>query len=164
MRYLMQFNRYLNYMLLVIGGASLVFLTGLAAANMLLRLVYVPLQGTYELIGFCAAVVAAFGFSYTQIRKDHIIVDIITNKFSREINTLLDKVNYLVSTTFFGIVAWQAYLYGMKILATGELSETLKIVFHPFILAVSFGFACLSLTLFIDFLRALLEPPKERDV
>jgi TRAP-type C4-dicarboxylate transport system permease small subunit len=163
MRYLVQFNRYLNYVLLVIGGASLIFLTGLATANMLLRLVYTPLQGSYELIGFFAAVVAAFAFSYAQIRKDHIIVDIITNKFSREINALLDKVNYLVSATFFGIVAWQVFLYGMKILATGELSETLKIVFHPFILAVAFGFACLSFTLFIDFLRALLEPPKKRD-
>jgi len=43
----------------------------------------------------------------------------------------------------------------MKISKSGEVSETLKIVFHPFIYSVSFGFAIFSLTLLIDFLKEL---------
>lgn len=163
MRYLLQFNKYLNYVLLAVGGASLVLLTGLAVANMVLRLVGAPLQGSYELIGFCAAVSAALAFSYSQIRRDHIIVDIVTSKLSKTVNNILDKLNYMVSMTFFGIVAWQVYLYGVKIFVTGELSETLKVIFYPFIFAVSLGFACLSLTLLLDFFRALVEPSEERD-
>lgn len=162
MGYLLRANKYLNYGLLAVAGVSLLFLTGLAASNMLLRLFGAPLHGSYELIGFCAAVVAGFSFSYSQIRRDHILVDILTSRFSKDANNVLDKFNYIVSTVFFAIVAWQVYLYGRKLIATGELSETLKVVFYPFVLAVSFGFACLALTLLIDFLTALLEPPKER--
>jgi hypothetical protein len=41
----------------------------------------------------------------------------------------------------------------MKISNSGEVSETLKIVFHPIIYCVALGFAVFSLTLIIDFLK-----------
>jgi hypothetical protein len=43
----------------------------------------------------------------------------------------------------------------MKISKSGEVSETLKIVFHPFIYCVAFGFAVFALTLIIDFIKNL---------
>jgi hypothetical protein len=43
----------------------------------------------------------------------------------------------------------------MKISKSGEVSETLKIMFHPFIYSVSLGFAVFSLTLILDFLENL---------
>ena len=53
---------------------------------------------------------------------------------------------------FFGVVSWQIYTWGMKIWESGELSETLKIIYHPFIFAVSLGFASLSLTALAQFI------------
>jgi hypothetical protein len=41
----------------------------------------------------------------------------------------------------------------MKISKSGEVSETLKIIFHPFVYSVAVGFAVFSLTLIIDFLK-----------
>jgi hypothetical protein len=52
-------------------------------------------------------------------------------------------------------VSWQVFAWGIKISKSGEVSETLKIVFHPFIYSVAFGFAVFSLTLIIDFLKNL---------
>jgi len=89
------------------------------------------------------------------MRKDQIIVTIFTDKFSKKTNRYLDILNYFVNTVFFFIVAREILKWGMKIGRTGELSETLKIIYHPFIYCLFFGFAMLSFCLFVDLLRAI---------
>jgi TRAP-type C4-dicarboxylate transport system permease small subunit len=111
-------------------------------------------RGAYETVGFLGAIVIAFALGYTQKRKDHIVVDILTAKFPKRVNRVLDGINYFITMIFFAIISWQVLVWGMKISRSGEVSETLKIVFHPFIYSVSFGFAVFSLTLIIDFLKS----------
>ena len=155
MVFLIRFNTYLNKVLAVFSGFAIVTLTGIAAANMLLRVIYVPINGSYQLIGFCGAVATGFALGYTQIRKDQIIVTIFTDKFSHKTNKMLDGLNYFVNMIFFFIVSRETLKWGIKIARTGELSETLKIIYYPFIYCLSLGFAVLSFTLLIDFLKVL---------
>jgi TRAP-type C4-dicarboxylate transport system permease small subunit len=149
---LIKLNYHLNRFLILLGGIAVVALTTLAAANMLLRMFLTPINGSYELISFCGAVAIAFALGYTQIKKNHIIVNIFTDKFSKKANSILDGINYFVNMLFFGLVAWETLKWGMKIARTGEVSETLKIVYHPFVYCVAFGFGVLALTLCIDFI------------
>ncbi len=153
MKYIIKFNGYLNKFLAFFSGLAVVILTGIAAGNMLLRIVYVPINGSYELIGFFGAVSVGFALGYTQIRKDHIIVTIFTDSYPKALTPFLDGINYLVNMFFFSLVSWQTYKWGLKIERTGELSETLKIMFHPFVYCLAIGFAALTLTLAIDFIR-----------
>jgi TRAP-type C4-dicarboxylate transport system permease small subunit len=127
----------------------------IATTNAFLRIPFIKStwRGAYEIVGFLGAIVIAFALGYSQKRKDHIVVDILTEKFPKRINRVLDGINYFITTIFFAIVSWQVFVWGMKISRSGEVSETLKIVFHPFIYGVSFGFAVFSLTLIIDFLK-----------
>ncbi|MDD5207266.1 MAG: TRAP transporter small permease, partial [Desulfobacterales bacterium] len=69
-------------------------------------------------------------------------------------------IGYLITMIFFAVIAWVIFRWGIRIAQSGELSETLKVIYYPFIFSVSIGFGFLSLTLVIDFLNALLE--KER--
>jgi hypothetical protein len=62
---------------------------------------------------------------------------------------------------FFGAVAWEVFVWGRKIAAYGELSETLKIIYHPFVYGVSLGFALLSLALLVDFITTLFAPGRK---
>jgi hypothetical protein len=73
-------------------------------------------------------------------------------------------INYLVTLVFFGIVSWQVFVWGFKIWQVGELSETLKVIFYPFVLAVGLGFAVLTLVLLNDLLRTLFSPVERTDV
>jgi TRAP-type C4-dicarboxylate transport system permease small subunit len=155
MKFLEALNAFLNKTLLIVGGIAVLCLMTLATGNVVLRIFQVPYKGAYELVSFLGAVVIAFALGYTQKRKDHIVVDILTDKFSKKINRVLDSINYLVTMVFFGLISWQIYLWGMKIWESGEVSETLKIMYHPFIFSVSLGFAVLSLTIFIDFLKTI---------
>jgi len=136
------------------GSVAVLLLMSLATVNVVARFFFnAPYRGAYELVGFLGAIVIAFALGYTQKRKDHIVVDILTEKFPKGVNKILDGVNYFITTIFFAIVSWQVFVWGMKISKSGEVSETLKIIFHPFVYSVAVGFAVFSLTLIIDFLK-----------
>jgi TRAP-type C4-dicarboxylate transport system permease small subunit len=157
MNCLEKINDFLNKILMVLGGVAVLLLMSVATVNAFLRipLIKSTWRGAYETVGFLGALVIAFALGYTQKRKDHIVVDILTEKFPKRVNRVLDGINYFITTIFFAIVSWQVFVWGMKISKSGEVSETLKIVFHPFIYSVSFGFAVFSLTLIIDFVKNL---------
>jgi TRAP-type C4-dicarboxylate transport system permease small subunit len=150
-------NDFLNKILMVIGSLAVLLLMSIATVNASLRLPFIKStwRGAYETVGFLGAIVIAFALGYTQKRKDHIVVDILTEKFPKRANRILDGINYLITMVFFAMVSWQVFVWGVKISNSGEVSETLKIVFHPFVFSVSFGFAVFSLTLLIDFVKNL---------
>jgi TRAP-type C4-dicarboxylate transport system permease small subunit len=155
MSYLEKINDFLNRILLVVGSVAVLLLMSIATVNAFMRLPFLKTtwRGAYETVGFLGAIVIAFALGYTQKRKDHIVVDILTEKFPKRVNRVLDGINYFITTIFFAIVSWQVFVWGMKISKSGEVSETLKIMFHPFVYSVSLGFAVFSLTLIIDFLK-----------
>jgi TRAP-type C4-dicarboxylate transport system permease small subunit len=156
MSYLEKVNVFLNKILLIIGSVAVLSLMSLATGNVVLRFFFnAPYRGAYEVVGFLGAIVIAFALGYTQKRKDHIVVDILTERFPKRVNRILDGINYLITTLFFAIVSWQIFVWGMKISKSGEVSETIKIIFHPFIYCVAVGFVVFSLTLMIDFLKNL---------
>ena len=155
MNHFEKISDFLNKILVFVGSVAVLLLMAIATTNAFLRIPFIKStwRGAYETVGFLGAIVIAFALGYTQKRKDHIVVDILTEKFPKRVNRLLDGVNYFITTIFFAIVSWQVFVWGMKISRSGEVSETLKIVFHPFIYSVAFGFAVFSLTLIIDFLK-----------
>ena len=149
-------NVFLNRILMILGSVAVLALMSLATVNVILRFFFsAPYRGAYEVVGFLGAIVIAFALGFTQKKKNHIVVDILTERFPKRVNRVLDGINYFVTTIFFGIVSWQVFVWGMKISRSGEVSETIKIIFHPFIYCVVFGFAVFSLTLMIDFLKNL---------
>ncbi len=150
MKYLERLNIALNGILMILGGVAVFALMCVATMNVVLRIFHAPYRGAYEVVSFLGAVVIAFALGYTEKRKGNIIVEILTERFPKKIQRVLEGGSYIISGTFFACVSWQIYEWGMKIMGSGELSETLKIVYHPFVFAVSFGFAALSLTLFVD--------------
>ena len=138
--------------LMIAGGAALAALTLLATANVGLRIVHAPVSGTYEIVSFLGAVVTAGALGYTQKRKDHIVVDILSDRFPAPVKRVLDGASHAVTLVLFSIVSWRTFAWGRRLIETGELSETLKIAYYPFVFLVSLGFAALALTLLLDLL------------
>ena len=141
--------------LMIAGGVSLLALTLLATTNVALRIFQVPASGTYEVVSFLGAIVTAGALGYTQKRKDHIVVDILSDKFPAPVKRVLDRVSYALILAFFSIVSWQTFVYGKRLMLTGEVSETLKIAYYPFVFLVSAGFAVLALTALLDLVETI---------
>lgn len=139
---------------MVAGGVALLVLTLLATMNVALRIFQVPVSGTYEVVSFLGAIVTAGALGYTQKRKDHIVVDILSDKFPAPVKRILDRVSNVLILVFFVVVSWQTFVYGKRLMLTRELSETLKIAYYPFVFLVSIGFAVLALTIFLDLIES----------
>ena len=152
----------LRRFLMIAGGVSLLALTLLATMNVALRIFRVPVSGTYEVVSFLGAVVTAGALGYTQKRKDHIVVDILSEKFPAPVKRVLDRMSYLLILVFFSIVSWQTFVYAKRLMRTGELSETLKIAYYPFVFLVGIGFAVLSLTSFLDLIETFWTREEKR--
>ena len=141
--------------MMIVGGVSLLAITLLATMNVALRIFQVPVSGSYEVVSFLGAIVTAGALGHTQKRKDHIVVDILSDKFPSKVKRVLDRVSYLLILVFFSIVSWQTFVYGKRLMRTGELSETLKIAYYPFVFLVGIGFAVLALTSFLDLIETI---------
>ena len=145
--------RFLNYFLTRIAGLFLVAMIILTCANILLRLVWTPIPGTFELMGLFGSVVTAFALGYTQTRRGHIAVDILINTFSKNTKTVLNIINNIICMLFFGIAVWQIAKKATTLLTSGEVTETLRIVYYPFTYAVALGCLVLSLVFLADLIR-----------
>ncbi len=149
----------LNRVFVFIAAIALIMMMFLGFGNVLFRTVWKPIEGTYELIGFLGSVTTALALGYTQIRKSHIAVDIITSHYSKRWKKITNGISYLVTAVFFALAAWQTELWGTNVWHTGERSETLRIIFFPFVYVVALGFAFLAFILILDFITLFKKEP-----
>jgi len=155
MELLDKISRVLNEILIGIAGVFLVVMILLTCGNIFLRLVWTPVKGTFELMGFFGAIVTASALGYTQIKRGHIGIDIVVNQFSAKTQRILSGINYFICMVFFGIAGWQIAKWATVLWKTGEVTETLRIIFYPFTYGVAFGCFVLTLVLFVDLLKVL---------
>lgn len=146
----------LTRVLLWMGGFFLVAMIVLTCANISFRLVWIPVKGTYELMGFFGAIVTAFALSYTQMRRGHIAVDVLINTFPKTTRKIIDIFNHTLCCLFFCIAAWQVAIKAATLMHTGEVTETLRIIYYPFTYGVAFGCVSLSLILFRDLIKTII--------
>jgi len=156
MDFLEKVSRLLNQGLLWIAGCLLAVMIILTCGNIFFRIVWVPIRGTFELMGYLGAVVTAFALGYTQIRHGHIAVDIVVLGFPKKIQGLLNAINCIICTAFFSIIGWQIAKYATNLWRTGEVTETLRIIYYPFAYAVAFGCFSLSLVFLVEGLKSFL--------
>ena len=149
-------HHFINRFFLIVAGISILCIMVLGAANVILRLFKIPFSGTYEMVGFFGSILVAFTLSETQRCKDHVMVDFISRKFSMKTIKWLDIFQYSLSIVFFALITGKLFFYGIDTWQSGEMSETLKIAYYPFILSVSLGFALLCFTLVIDLIKTIM--------
>jgi len=136
-----------------LAGISLLLMVALVVANTILRTVLVPIQGASEIVGWLGAVTVAFALGYTQLEKGHVAIDLLVQKFPRVLQRAVEVVVQLINTLFSAWISWQLIKYGINVMNTSQLSQTLQVAFYPLIFAVSVGFMGMTLVFLTDFLK-----------
>ncbi len=149
-------SQFLNQALMWIAGVFLVGMIVLTCANVFLRVVWMPVRGTFELMGFFGAIVTAFALGYTQIKRGHIAVDILTKRFSRKAQRISNSISSFICMVFFGMVSWQIAKWATSLRELGEVTETLQIGYYPFTYGVAIGCIILALVFFVDLMKVLI--------
>jgi TRAP-type C4-dicarboxylate transport system permease small subunit len=155
MNLLDRINRNFSNALVFVGGIFLMGMIVLTCLNIFLRLVWRPISGTYELMGYFGAVAAGFALGFTQLKRGHISVDILVNSFSQKTRGFLRAASSLICAVFFAMAAWQLTLKAGILWSTGEVTETLRVIYYPFTYALALGCASLVIALVVEFVRSL---------
>ena len=140
----------MNHAFIFVAGTFMVAMILITCTNIFSRLVWVPVKGTFELMGFFGAVVTAFALGYTQAKKAHISVDILVNRFPKRVQKFINGINCVICMIFFTLGGWQIVKLANKLRTSGEVTETLRIIYYPFTYGVALGCFLLSLVLLVE--------------
>jgi len=144
--YLERMNRFLLYCSCLV----LLLTMSMAVLNMVLRPMGRPLSGSFELLGFGSALIAALGLGYSQDEKSHISVDLLFRHLSPGLQRLLEGTGLAACALFFAMAFYRIMGLAHTMYSTGEVSETLRIPYYPVVAVVAVGFLALSVTLIKD--------------
>ncbi|OPY77633.1 MAG: Tripartite ATP-independent periplasmic transporter [Syntrophorhabdus sp. PtaU1.Bin058] len=129
-------NRYIY----LFAGFALMFMMLLTVADVILREFDHPIVGTYELVGFSAAVVIGFCIPYTTSMRGHITVDFLTMRMSAKIQKMLLIITRLFGIFLFVFMGYNLFIMGSDLLKSGEVSLTIQMPFYP--IAFGIGVCC----------------------
>ena len=158
MSVLEKISEILSRVLTIFAGIFLAAMILITCLNVFSRLFWDPIKGTYELMGYFGALVTAFALGYTQMKKAHIAVDVLVTLFPPKTQLILQGINCLICTIFFSVAGWQIGKLAKTLWQTGEITETLRIIYYPFTYGVALGCCLLALVLLVEFLKLIFAP------
>ena len=145
----------LNQGLAWVSAGCLLTTVLVIVGNAVMRITSAPFTGSTEVVGWLMAVTIAFGLGYTQVHRGYVDIEAVVERLPCGFQRCLKLVILLVSAVFFALVAWQVTLYGLDVMKSGNLSETLWVPYYPMIFTLSLGFTGLTIALLVDFLKGL---------
>ena len=149
MNRLVRLERWLCLAGLGIAGFLLCALVLLSGLNVFGRIFGHPIGGSYELSGFLGALIAALALADTQRKRGHVELDMFTRRYKPIVKRLVGAFNMLCGFILLLVLAIQQVNRARRLLAAGELSETLRLP-YPWLMYLCAGglllLACAYLT------------------
>ena len=109
-----------------------------------------PIPGTYDLVGLMGSVAAAFAMAHTTVKAGHVAVSLLTRVLPERSQAGLKLVTDILSGGLFGILTWRAIVYAGKLRASGEVSMTMELPFHPFVYGMAFSALAVVLVFLVE--------------
>ncbi|HHW37411.1 MAG TPA: TRAP transporter small permease [Bacillales bacterium] len=133
-----------------ISGSAIIAMMLLIVINGIKRSFSTPILGTTEIVGWLAAISISFALGYAQIHRSHVDIDLLVAKFPKGLQRVLRIIVVFLSLGFFSIVGWQLIQYAFSLSANRNVSQTLGIIYYPFVIFSALGFLIFVLVLLKD--------------
>lgn len=126
------------------------------------RMFIKPLLGAFELTGFALAITIFFSLGYTQIKKGHIHVTFLVDRFGKRAQALVDIITYLVFLTLIALITWQVAEYAIRLHAGHDKTADLGIPVFIIAIISSMGILIFALAMLLDLLKAVQRAVKNK--
>jgi TRAP-type C4-dicarboxylate transport system permease small subunit len=143
-----------------IAQVSLFAMFLLISINILLRKFWKPIFATYDYTCFLSAIVVAFAMAHCAVQRGHTEVELLVSRFSQRVQGVIGSITGILSLGLFFVITWQCIVLGNDIRRAGEVTMSALLPFYPYIYAVAFGCALLSLVILVDFIKSLSKAVK----
>lgn len=118
-----------------------------------------PLYGGIEIISLSGIFLISFALSYTQAERSHIIIEILTHRLSKQLQTFFTILSLLISSCAVTLLGWGTLLFTYDaIVKRGSKTPILHLPAAPFRLILVIG--CILLLGY--FLSHIVEEAKKK--
>ena len=146
----------------LLAGVCFFSVMALVLVNIILRSIFkLPILGTVEIVGLLTATGLGLALSNCEMKNGNIAMDVLTEKFSKGVQRVIDIIIYIISLGFFGIVVWRIIIFANTSFINGRVTATVSIPIAPFIFILGFNVACLCAVLAYKLVNALNDAPPE---
>jgi TRAP-type C4-dicarboxylate transport system permease small subunit len=132
----------------------------LVVANILLRIVWHAINGTYDFVCFIGALLVAFALAYCAVKKGHIEVEMVVAHLPQRVQGIIGSFTGVLSLGLFILVTWQSVLFANDMWQKGETTMTALLPFYPYIYGIAFGCVLLCLVILADLIKSLVKAVK----
>lgn len=140
----------------IIAAGAIVITMLLIVANIILRRVFkLPIEGTYDYVGYLTAIAIALSLAYCGVVKGHIAIGFFTEKISEKKQKILGIIVKSISMLFLLFSSWHVIQYGNRTMASGQVSTTTQMPVYPFIYIIAIGLVLLSLVIFVHLINLI---------
>ncbi len=141
-----------------LAGICVVGMMLLVVGNIILRGVFTrPLSGTYEIVGYLAALAIGLALAFCGLQGGHISADILLKKAPPMVRRITGIVTNLAFAVFWGLIAWQVWLYAASLRQTGVVSSTARIPVYPVVFLIGAGVLALGLVSVVKLMDLLAQ-------
>jgi TRAP-type C4-dicarboxylate transport system permease small subunit len=138
-----------------VACAAVIIMMMLTCIDVMLRLFWQPIPGTYELVGFIGTVIVSLALAYTSIERGHIAVELLVERLPKKLQPFIEGINSLIGLALFSLIAWQSTVYAADLKSSGEVSLTLEMPTYPFVFGISIGCGMLCVVLLVEFIQSM---------
>ena len=114
-----------------------------------------PVPGTFELTEFMLAVAVLTAIGYTQMKREHISIDLVVAKFPPRLRAVIDTITDFLSLAIFVLVTWQTIKYARLLYVSHDVSAVLRLPVWPFLIVAAVGSFVFCLAMLSTFLHSL---------
>lgn len=136
--------------LAVLCGAMLMAMMALTVGDVIGRyLLARPITGATELTEMMLVAVVFLGLPAVSLDRDHVAVDIITDRLPGWVQPWRDMAMALLSAAVLGLIAWRIWVYAGQIGGYGGATNSLRLPIAPlgYLCAACCGLAALFMLL-----------------
>ena len=106
-----------------VGRVTLALMVILITADVILRyFLNSPIKGSYELVEFMLIVLVYLGLAYTQTKKGHVSISLLSNKLPAEKLSVIHSATHLLSLGIFALITWRCIVQAEVLRANGTTS------------------------------------------
>lgn len=145
MRELERFTGRVTALFSLLAQIALAAIMFLIVANIIIRRFMAPIPGTVEIAELAGALILGSSIAYCLYNGGHIFVDVLVSRMPERRQLLIDFLGNLMMLILNGLIAWQMYVYGARMMSRGIVTGHLELSHAPIIFVIALGFLLMAM-------------------
>lgn len=121
------------------------------------KLFRAPLLWSYDVTCLLGLVVLVFALAFTQLKRGHIEIEIVTTRLPIRAQTVISAAVALIGMALFAVMTWQMFDFALTLQKAGRATPIGDIPLSPFAYGATFCFLAIFLVLLLQFFKAAAE-------